>query len=295
MENYADCMNRLMKESRENRALRREVNTLDFQAVKDKLLARYCSVFGAEPLLRERLLRARLREIPSLADRVPWFEFDNYDPDAELNYIPTENVNHSRRSHNESEKRTQLQPSSSDDDANQPTRIVVEAEIHKPPNKIEPFANMSRRSGVTVQPSQPPLEPLELIHSLPLQLPIDKEKSADARNQSLVEKKQELKSWRSWRQPSTRSFDLMKKLERPCGRKYGNNSRTRISTNLTHLHTMPVEPSREIILRPWRSNAIDKLAQRDEPLATTFARASITESSTNPTIVEPVRTLANCA
>ncbi|CAB0044876.1 unnamed protein product [Trichogramma brassicae] len=592
MENYADCMNRLMKESRENRALRREVNTSDFQAVKDKLLARYCSVFGAKPLLRERLLRARLREIPSLADRVPWFEFDNYDPDAELNYIPTENVNHSRRSHNESEKRTQLQPSSSDDDANQPTRIVVEAEIHKPPNKIEPFANMSRRSGVTVQPSQPLLEPLELIHSLPLQLPIDKEvlktlctqnyqfivaerfhehliepnaiksskhtdkvrapstwtpmkpcktprvksqpenmtathgwnpamhtlnrtdhttsaitesreeevmgshalpmqpatrrrvstthrpsssvghrhddadvnnsmqtdrtaashravfkprtyaynkvpsstpfelysrdtrsqrlpstnrsraqplrrvinypdvdetdrdesrvpvrissrdsrnqpstfepklgnrsslhhkghfvsgkasavkllkswglkfsgedkqedaedfldqlnkcvdgaglavadilsalpcifskrsarwhgtvadrKSADARNQSLVEKKQELKSWRSWRQPSTRSFDLMKKLERPCGRKYGNNSRIRISTNLTHLHTMPVKPSREIILRPWRSNAIDKLAQRDEPLATTFARASITESSTNPTIVEPV-------
>ncbi|CAB0034015.1 unnamed protein product, partial [Trichogramma brassicae] len=80
----------------------------------------------------------------------------------------------------------------------------------------------------------------------------------------------------------------MKKLERPCGRKYGNNSRIRISTNLTHLHTMPVKPSREIILRPWRSNAIDKLAQRDEPLATTFARASITESSTNPTIVELV-------
>ncbi|KAL7295097.1 hypothetical protein TKK_0011565 [Trichogramma kaykai] len=175
MENYVEIMSQLMRESRDHRGLRRDINALDMQVVKDELLARNCSMIGVDHLLRERLLRARLRLKPSLADRVPWFESDEHVPDAEETLMPNELAEHSGKRNHVSGKHVQFPSSSSEDDTNQPTRVVIQAEIHNSAKRSEPSANASQGPSAIGRPVQPTLAPLGVSGGVPPQFSMNKE------------------------------------------------------------------------------------------------------------------------
>ena len=76
MSNYHMSLMADLLNDRENRSAKRSVSKLNIGELQAELEARSCSRVGSEAALRDRLLRAIMREDLCQIERVPWFEWD---------------------------------------------------------------------------------------------------------------------------------------------------------------------------------------------------------------------------
>ncbi|CAB0044041.1 unnamed protein product [Trichogramma brassicae] len=147
MEEYATTMKQLLL-SRTNRGIFRDIKKLDHDVLIDELTQRGCNMHGSRSILEERLLRAKLREEPTLRQIVPWFEFDIEGAEEREPVTMREPLPKRKRTSKQvaPEKQVHFCDERGSDGVSvaHRKRMIVQAEVHAPPPN-------GRRSGAAAQ------------------------------------------------------------------------------------------------------------------------------------------------